>query len=95
MLLSKDKETIKDNPELIQTTVDKQLMVTPPSNANYYLQVYAADETSNPVGEPSEIIMLTAPDEYKPSAPTCIVDAISLSDALIAGKHFLVWNKQA
>ncbi len=95
VLLSKDKETIKDNPELIQTTVDKQLMVTPPSNANYYLQVYAADETSNPIGEPSEIIMLTAPDEYKPSAPTCIVDAISLSDALIAGKHFLVWNKQA
>jgi hypothetical protein len=37
--------------------------------------------------------MLSAPDEYKPSAPTCVIDAIRLSDVLIWGKHFLVRDK--
>jgi hypothetical protein len=83
VLLSKDKQTIKDNPELIQTTTQKEIIITPPSNENYYLQVYAADDTSNPIGSPSDIIMLSAPDEYKPSAPTCVIDAIRLSDVLI------------
>ncbi|HNG97646.1 MAG TPA: hypothetical protein PLW93_05230, partial [Candidatus Absconditabacterales bacterium] len=69
VLLSSNKETIKDNPELIQTTTDKNIIITPPSNTTYYLQVFPADETSNPLGEPSDIIMLTAPSEYKSSAP--------------------------
>ncbi|HMY81162.1 MAG TPA: hypothetical protein PK048_04985 [Candidatus Absconditabacterales bacterium] len=93
VLLSSNKETIKDNPELIQTTTDKNIIITPPSNTTYYLQVFPADETSNPLGEPSDIIMLTAPSEYKSSAPSCVVDSISLTPMVIAGKHYIVWNK--
>lgn len=95
VLISTNQDTIQENPELIQTTTEKQILVTPPSNATYYLQVIWADEQSNPMGEASEIVKLTAPDEYAPSAPTCVVDAIKLTDMLIAGKHYLVWNKVA
>ena len=37
--------------------------------------------------------MLTAPSEYKSSAPSCVVDSISLTPMVIAGKHYIVWNK--
>lgn len=93
ILISSNKNTVSDNPELIQTTTEKQILVTPPSSTTYYLQVIGADSQSNPIWEPSDIIMLTAPDEYKPSAPTCVVDAIKLTDSVIAGKHYLVRNK--
>lgn len=93
ILISSNKSSIKENPELIQTTTDKQILITPPSNKEYFLQVVWADETSNPVGEASSIITLAAPDEYKPTTPTCVVDAIKISDMLIAGTHYLVWNK--
>lgn len=95
VLISSDRSTIQSNPELIQTTTDKQILITPPANKEYYLQVLWADNESNPLGEASEIIKLLAPDEYKPSAPSCVVDAIKLSDMLIAWKHYLVWNKVA
>lgn len=95
VLISSDKSSIQSNPELIQTTTDKQILITPPTNKEYFLQVIGADNQSNPLGEASEILKLLAPDEYKPSAPSCVVDAIKLTDMLIAWKHYLVWNKVA
>lgn len=95
VLISSDKTNIQSNPELIQTTTDKQILITPPANKEYYLQVIWADNQSNPLWEASEILKLLAPDEYKPSAPSCVVDAIKLTDMLIAWKHYLVWNKVA
>lgn len=94
VLISSNKDTIQSAPELIQTTTDKQILINPPRDTTYYLQVIAADANSNPVGEASEIVSLKAPDEYQGSAPTCIVDAIKLDSVVIAGRHYLIWNKQ-
>ncbi len=95
VLLSSDKGTIKENPQLIQTTTEKNILVTPPSNTTYYLQVMGADENSNPVGIASTIVTLTAPGEYPANTDTCKVSAIFLTNAMIAGKNYLTWTKQS
>ncbi len=95
ILISSDKDTLQSAPELIQTTTDKQILINPPRDTAYYLQVIGADTNSNPVGEASEIVSLKAPDEYKSAAPTCVVDAIRLDSVTIAGKHYLIRERQA
>lgn len=94
-MISSDKDTLQSAPELIQTTTDKQILINPPRDTAYYLQVIGADTNSNPVGEASEIVSLKAPDEYKSAAPTCVVDAIRLDSVTIAGKHYLIRERQA
>lgn len=95
VLLSSDKATVKENPQLIQTTTEKNILVTPPSNTTYYLQVMGADENSNPVGIASTVVTLTAPGEYQANSSTCKVSAIFLTNVVIAGKNYLTWTKQA